>query len=487
MSSPIPKEAPKKGTSLASLSDWLPPALVLDMRQSLRSPLNMVLAILGILLIYSTILSSPQSGIEILLLSFLHCLLLLAFIPFRAGMKIARDIRERGSNFLQLCPLSAGRIIWGQFLSCTVQMILLSLPLIPLYLISIAQLKANLDAIDVDLSYYLTHLPYGLSVWLSVILAGGMLLTALMMALAILPLMARIFIQTGIIILVVISYIGMVVQFSYAHLRAGFEPLSVDIARIMVDSLGLVVLALAFSGMLLILASRHYGSHVEASSGRLRILAFATLAGFLAWVKYFNSPILPETAAALLDGLYFLPLLAIAMLDELQPDESHSGITARRRGFFGYLTRRTTGANLIFILKMAGFSTAAAWFIIYLPDCSQLAERVASPEFLNELMRIATPLLAFIYSCYAALILTELVLPHSSRQRLIAFGISTVLIYIGCGLLNGTTYAPFHCCLLDISEMNADTITGTFLWMLACCVGSFIVLSAVQAMCSSRR
>ncbi|MFI3243883.1 MAG: hypothetical protein R3Y56_06485 [Akkermansia sp.] len=483
MSSTIPKQAPKKGTSLASFSDWLPPALILDMRQSLRSPLNIALAILGVLLIYSTITSTPESEAKILMLSFLHSILLLAFIPFRAGVKIARDIRERGSNFLQLCPLSAGRIVWGQFLSCTVQMLLLTLPIIPLYLMSIAPLQADLSTINSDLPYYLSHCPYGLYVLLGVILAGGMLLTALMMALAILPLMARIFIQTGIIIFVALSYIGMMVGLSYAHLRADIAPISVDITRFTTDYLALVAQALAFSGMLLILASRHYSSDIEASSGRLRILSFATLAGAFAWLKYSNYTPLPEG----IGGLYFIPLLAIAMLDELQPDESHSGITARRRGFIGYLTRRTTGANIIFVLLMAIFTTAAAWFIIHQPDITQLSERVATPDFLNELMRLATPILALIYSCYATLILTDIVLPHSSRQRLIAFVISAVLIYIACGQLVDMSYAPFHCCLLDIDQMNADTLTATFLWMAGGCVGSFILLSFVQTVGRTRR
>lgn len=486
MSSPIPKEAPKKGTSLASLSDWLPPALILDMRQSLRSPLNIALAILGILLIYSTCLSTGATSIDPLFILFFNTLLLLAFIPFRAGMKIARDIRERGSNFLQLCPLSAGRIIWGQFLSCTVQMIILTLPLIPLYLIAISQLQEPQKLIETDIHYYLYHCPYGLYICLATILAGGMLMTALMMALAILPLMARILIQTGIIITFITGCIGLFVAIAYAHLR---DPIVIrpDIGNFTIDALGTIAMMLTLTCMLLLLASRHYSSHVEASSGRLRLLGLISLAAYFVWVKCYTSLTIADWSEGFLGGFYILPLLGIAMLDELQPDESHSGITPRRRGFLGYLTRRTTGANLIYILLLACVSTAAAWLTIYLPNFSQLPERVASPEFLNELMRIATPLLAFIYSCYATLILTDIVLPHSSRQRLIAFGISTVLIYIGCGLLNGTTYAPFHCCLLDISEMNADTITGTFLWMLACCVGSFIVLSAVQAMCSSRR
>lgn len=482
MKTPLPQEAPKKEKYSFSLSDLCPPALVLDMRQSMRSPLNIILAVVGVLLTYSTVSASSDQAIDPYVLLCVHTLLLLAFVPFRAGMKIARDIRERGSNFLQLCPLSAGRIVWGQFLSCSVQLILLSLPLLPLYCLCVDQLRVERSSYGDSISVYMSTYEGGFLMVMAFVFVSALLLTALLMALAILPLAIRVLIQTGIIVLTVILFFGLSFDRAYFshHAVEPFDGLPVTMLCLMV-----LAVMLGFVGMLLILASRHYSSQVEASSGRLRLLGLACLLGIFAfYTQFFYGEV--GQIILIMGGYAFYPLLALAIMDELMPNESSLGLSPRRRGFVGYLTRRATGANMIYVLLLAMVYAAGSWWLFYSGAHRSEFESSQSSDFCNQIMGVLAPVLALIYSAYAALVLTDLALVRSSRSRMLGYGISVLLLFMLGAFVEAKEYLPFHCLFHSIYDFD-EVAVGRCLVMAGCCLGSFLLLAAVHALRGVRR
>lgn len=478
MSSPLPDEAPRKVASAPFFSDLLPPALVLDMRQTMRSPINLFLAIIGIMLVYSTVLGLESENLAILML--LHSLLLFAFIPFRAGQKIARDIRERGSNFLKLCPLSAGRIVWGQFLSCSLQLLLISVPLIPIYFSAAFWLPAGVKRHDMILQYVMQASP-GVFLLCALVVAAAMLMTALMMAIAILPLMFRVIIQTGIIIGLILSWIGHLVGLAYStYLGSDNVPVIDAVAVTWLIVIG-IVFALAFSAMLLIIASRYYSSHVEASSGRLRLLQLVCLVGMFAVCWAFQFGLDRDLLSWAMCGFGFIPFLVISLMDELMPNVTASGLSPRRRGFVGYLTRRVTGANLISIFVLALVSCLGSWWLVFGGGAISELNPISGGGIDTELMSLMIPLLALIYSAVSALAVTDLLIAKDSRNRLLGFGMGVVVLLMIGSFVVSKTYFPFHCVYLTLFDFESVGVSGVFVRMLGACLGSVGVLAVVHA------
>lgn len=477
MSKDLSPTPPKQKKWTFGLSDLLPASLVLDLRQFLRSPIYLVLLALGLAYLYKTILLDEVNGLDTLV--YTHLALLILLVPFRAGQTIARDRRERGSNFLQLCPLSAGRIIWGQFLSATFQMLAMTLALAPLYYLQMRGLAAAFDGVWSPIDRFVLVAPENIYLVLGLILTAGMAGCALMMLLAGLPLIFRMALQVAAIVQMLSAAV-----MSYYQTRLVSEGLGAYIeGGYAIDwqlSIAGMVMLLWASAMLLILASRHYSSQVEASSGRLRILGGMGLIALLLWLQLVMVPLHAPIVQGILAGGFFLPFLAFAMIDELMPNELRGGISPRRRGFLGYLTRRTTGANLIFVILLALLDIAGSWWI-----CGSRAE-LGEGDLLSQLMRVATPVLALIYSALAALVVTDIFLPRASQFRLVAYGLALLSLALLGELSEATEYLPIHCCYEAIQNIKLETMTGPFLSMAACCLGSMILLALVHTLRGKR-
>ena len=91
-----------------NFSDYLPAALIRDLRQTYRSPFFLISYALILLYIW---LRSMDGGLDSV--SSLAPLLLMIVIPLRAAQAVSADTRIRGTNFMRLTPLSSRRIVWG--------------------------------------------------------------------------------------------------------------------------------------------------------------------------------------------------------------------------------------------------------------------------------------------------------------------------------------------------------------------------------------
>lgn len=114
------------------LSDYLPAALVRDMRRSWRSRgyvAMLALALLAAVWVqYDAMLETQKTmqlgGGGILVL--IGVLLMWFVIPNRAGAAVAADSGVKGTNFMMLTPLSSRRIVWGTWFSALVQLLLVA-------------------------------------------------------------------------------------------------------------------------------------------------------------------------------------------------------------------------------------------------------------------------------------------------------------------------------------------------------------------------
>ncbi len=110
--------------------DWLPPALVKDLRQMLRSPLY-VLALLGLLGVFTLMMLRQSEGAYVF-----AAMLLCAVVPARVSVTVAADVRA-GANFMRLTPLSSWQLVRGTWASAMVQVVLLALLLLPSVALSV--------------------------------------------------------------------------------------------------------------------------------------------------------------------------------------------------------------------------------------------------------------------------------------------------------------------------------------------------------------
>ncbi len=114
------------------LSDFMPAALVRDMRRSWRSHgyvAMLVLALLAAVWVqYDAVQEAKKSmqlgGGGILLL--IGAVLMWFVIPNRAGAAVSADSGVKGTNFMMLTPLSSRIIVWGTWFSALVQLLLVA-------------------------------------------------------------------------------------------------------------------------------------------------------------------------------------------------------------------------------------------------------------------------------------------------------------------------------------------------------------------------
>ncbi len=143
-----------------NLSDYLPPALVKDWRQFLRS--RMYIALFLLLQLVGWFFFIRAASAEKLSayafdtlhtqLFYLGVLVLCIIVPYRAGSSVSSDTKVRGTNFLMLTPLSARRIVWGTWCSSALQVLLAALLALPL-LFACRQLEADAQGAPFNWEY----------------------------------------------------------------------------------------------------------------------------------------------------------------------------------------------------------------------------------------------------------------------------------------------------------------------------------------------
>ncbi len=416
---------PERNPKAFGLTDLLPAAMVKDLRQSLRSPLYLLLMVLSVAMLY--IFMQPRVGFgkyQLIgnwgTLIFFMTVLLVLFVPAHAARSIAGDIRERGSNFLRLCPLSAGRIIWGQFLSGAVQLALLTLSLAPL--IHNYQMAASPNfswMVDCGICALPAYAFCGLTLLLLYFLS--LFALAVMMMLAGMPLFLRLLAQLG------VGFAFLPIQSLSTRLfNSGY--IDPDLAQDLLHS-GACIAIMLFIGILcaLHLAKRHYCAFVEVRSGWLRLLASLflftpLLASKLLGTTFSLSDFMDCSQFALAAALTWL------LIDELMPREGHR----RKHPKILPFNRCSSSNNLSFVVLFCGIALCLPH--IYrtyglLPhEATELVERA--------LIFNSMSCLGLFSTCIFSLLLTGLFIKTNSTARMSYFCIIAVVANILCMQIN---------------------------------------------------
>lgn len=153
---------------------WLPPAVVKEIRQGLRSPAFMITLVLfpvalSLLFIFGFITDqkgNPFFGAETITGIFwlIISLALVTVLPLRALQSIRGEIHSRTSDLLVLTKLTPWRIVWGKWCSFMAQCLLLICTLLPF-----AFVRYYYGSIDLVSDFY----------WAAILLTGCASLTAI--------------------------------------------------------------------------------------------------------------------------------------------------------------------------------------------------------------------------------------------------------------------------------------------------------------------
>ena len=186
------------------IPDWLPPALVKDWRQMLRTPLFMLgLLALG-LLSFGFLLPPESEGLDkasYMPFVMMGTLVLCGLVPARVSQAVEAETKNPGTNFIRLTPLSSWQVVWGTWLSGAVQVVMLALLALPLVMLRMGHAPAGQEGL---------HLSAHLLLILLLVLQGWTMV-ALAQASSALPMVLRLF--------VFVSLLGSICGMDYEMVR----------------------------------------------------------------------------------------------------------------------------------------------------------------------------------------------------------------------------------------------------------------------------
>ncbi|MFI3244521.1 MAG: hypothetical protein R3Y56_09745, partial [Akkermansia sp.] len=257
---------PTKNKADKNWLDRVPPTMLRDMRQSLQAPVHIGLLCIAVLFTY--LLGSGFGNFSWNYITSFPLLTTAGLIPIHIGMNVAADIKAGSSNFLKLCPLPAGNIIWGQFLSGIAQMGVVLLLLSPMYLAGFGDLCQNCDYQPYFWGAERSLGSLAALTFLLMLLVSCLSL-ALTMMLAWLPMVLRLALQMAL----GITYLSCQVALSNNYNNpALYAPDFV--AYFPALFIGGILATIAC----LLLARRHYQAATEHRSGGVRLIALLMLA-----------------------------------------------------------------------------------------------------------------------------------------------------------------------------------------------------------------
>lgn len=163
--------------------DWLPPALVKDWRQMLRSPLYLLGVLAAVLVALMVTLRSVGEDVrDVEGFWLLQGLLLCCMVPARVGLAVETELKNAGGVFLRLTPLSSRQVVWGTWFSGMVQVLLLALLAIPLVILQLGAFQGA----------ELVAQAWGYAAGLTLLVALGGVLVAASQATASQPILLRV-------------------------------------------------------------------------------------------------------------------------------------------------------------------------------------------------------------------------------------------------------------------------------------------------------
>lgn len=132
------------------IPDWLPPALVKDWRQMLRTPLFM-LGLLALGLLSFGFLRVPANEMlrqeHYISFVMMGAVVLCGLVPVRVGQAVEAETKNPGTNFIRLTPLSSWQVVWGTWLSGAVQVAMLALLVLPLVAVRLGSAPAGQEGL----------------------------------------------------------------------------------------------------------------------------------------------------------------------------------------------------------------------------------------------------------------------------------------------------------------------------------------------------
>ena len=435
------------------ISDYLPAAVVRDLRQSIRNSFYKACLLFSIPAALWILLGSPQgngylmTGLAIVLMWFI--------IPNRAGAAVTADAKVKSTNFMILTPLTSRRIVWGIWLSAAIQIVIMAavgalLLVWRHHLPAQAELTPDLRMLD--------WMVYG------VICAIGMLMCAIFMFLA---QVNRIFRIAGELFILMnlwgwITSNSMMLMLSNNPVNDIFNGYSIFHRLLLCFDCILLLVAM------LELSRRCYASAVENCSRLVRYLALGALLSIP--LAYYIAPDDSATTSQL--TIVYMYITLVCMSDAMLP--THSPVCRCthpwKRGV-AYLQSPGVGqSTLVMVLMMLLYTGIYVWLHdkVYVRADADAAYTGPSP-FLY-------PFIAMIYLYVSAILLTDLSCKRSNSNRpVICFGYIMALIMVGSILTLITQNSASDVFLVIIPGYIDLSVTGNDIYIasaisLACCV-----------------
>lgn len=320
------------------LPDWLPPAMVKDWRQMLRSPLYL-LGVLACALLGGMVLLRETHGDYLITLFtyydrflMLGAVLLCGVVPARVSLAVAAEVRVAAVNFVRLTPLSSRQVVWGTWLSGMAQALLLVLCALPLVGMCLCRVPAE--------SLGGAVLLHGVMLALLLAQAGAMIAAA--QATAMLPPLARVvgaFVTFLMVWLVPLDVVR--------ELMAGQAP---GWWRVLLHVLACGVMTL----VLLEEARRHYAHPAENCAASARVCSLLALLVYGVLLVCCAGGVLDVAWQAY--GWAVGLMLAVAVWDMLHPDGGVRGGAKAVRWLPG-------------VLQQPGMWGGALWFTVAVVLC----------------------------------------------------------------------------------------------------------------------
>lgn len=405
------------------LSDYLPPAMVRDLRRSLRTRsycITLGLAFLAALWVQFHAASDAagydhfSTGVK---LAFIAVTLFWFIIPNRAGAAVSADAGVRGTNFLTLTPLSSRSIILQMWLSAATQ-IVVTAAVGSLFLVWRHALPMEAQHSTISLLNSTPSTPAQDWVVYGIIVLCGLVMCAVSLFLA--PL-NRIFRIAGLIF--VLSLLWGWVQENLALLLHP-NPQGYLLGRMAAeDWVALAAMALLSIAALLELARRCYAAPAENCSRALRLLVLLPLlcsvAMYITQLPHANRIAVENT---LTFSVYFA--LAVCMSDALLPAPTHRNRAEPLLPWVPrYLQQNGSGPAALFLALVLLAATGI--------QC--LTEPAGHSE--THIVRLFTETAAVVYYLLAGLLLTDMLCKRSNPNRPVYGGLLLVAIMLLSNML----------------------------------------------------
>ena len=336
---------PSYEASAAQFADWLPPMLVKELRQGLRTHMFVgafvTLQLAMVSLLGFQLLAARDGGVTNLLTDLDQYLwiaiiaLLVVIMPLRGLMVISEETKGGTIDLVQLTHLSSVFIVLHKWLALISQTMLLVIALLP-YLV---------------LRYFFG----GEDVWFNVLALGWLTLisislTAVCIAISSAGIVARL------LTLGVIGFPGYFMAAEFIENRDNFSSGGPPV-------LSLAYLLLAAMIIALTLASKHLSAPGENGTTRFRVIAILVMSGAVIGC------LVGGTDESIAWIMWMVPLMIVAGLESLSEQlKEHPGIYTPfvRRGLVGRLAGRvlypgwTSGVGFVLMLGLM-FSEAACF------------------------------------------------------------------------------------------------------------------------------